>query len=99
MDFVHISEAIKKGSGKVAIRGWVYRERKLKDKVFLVIRDATNIIQCIVSNENIAWEDANKLLIESSVEIEGILEILGFMNTKVQLFKVLKPRVDPHCLR
>ena len=50
MDFVHISEAIKKGSGKVAIRGWVYRERKLKDKVFLVIRDATNIIQCIVSN-------------------------------------------------
>ena len=71
MDFIHISDAINKKKGKVAIRGWVYRERKLKDKVFLVIRDSTNIIQCIISIDNISWEDANKLLIESSVEIEG----------------------------
>lgn len=71
MDFLHISEAIKKGKGKAAIRGWVYRERKLKDKVFLVIRDSTNIIQCIVDDKNKAWNDANKLLIESSVELQG----------------------------
>lgn len=73
MDFIHISEAIKKKKGKVAIRGWVYRERKLKDKVFLVIRDSTNIIQCIIDDKNKSWDDANKLLIESSVEIEGTI--------------------------
>ena len=71
MDFIHISDAIQRKKGKVAIRGWIYRERKLKDKVFLVIRDSTNIIQCIVDDKNKSWNDANKLLIESSVEIEG----------------------------
>lgn len=71
MQFIPIQEAINKKKGEVAIRGWVYRERKLKDKVFLVIRDSSNIIQAIVSNDNSGWDDANKLLIESSVEITG----------------------------
>ncbi len=72
--FLPIQEALKKKSGKVSIHGWVYRERKLKDKVFLVIRDSSNIVQCIVDKEKVSkkeWEDANKLLIESSLEIAG----------------------------
>ena len=69
--FISIKEALKKGEGYVNIRGWVYRERKLSDKVFLVIRDSTDIVQCIVKDNNKGWNDANKLLIESSVEIEG----------------------------
>jgi len=72
--FIPIQEAIKKGKGKVAIHGWIYRERKQKDMVFLVIRDSTNIIQCVIKQDKVSkkeWEDANKLLIESSLEIEG----------------------------
>src|SRR3989344_6630184 len=72
--FISIQEAIKKGKGKVAIHGWIYRERKQKDMVFLVIRDSTNIIQCVIKQDKVSkkeWEDANKLLIESSLEIEG----------------------------
>ncbi len=71
MEFISIKEAISKGKGKVSIHGWVYRERKQKDKVFLVVRDSSEIIQCIVSSDNPDWDDANKLLIESSLEITG----------------------------
>jgi len=69
MKEVTIQEALDKGKGKISIRGWVYRERKQKDMVFLVIRDATNIIQSVVKKDNIdekTWTDVNQLLIESS---------------------------------
>lgn len=72
MNFIKISKALEQKKGNVAIRGWVYRERKLKDKIFLVIRDSSDIIQCIVKSDNKeAFLDANKILIESSVEIQG----------------------------
>jgi len=64
-----IEEALKKGKGKVAIRGWIYRERSLKDKVFLVVRDSTDIVQCVVKGK--FYGKAKELLIESSVKIEG----------------------------
>lgn len=72
--FQKIQEVLDKGKGKVKIRGWIYRGRKMKGKVFLVIRDSSNIIQCVVKQENVSekeWESANKLLLESSVEISG----------------------------
>ena len=72
--FIPIQEALKKSKGKISIRGWIYRERKQKDMVFLVIRDSTNIIQCVVKQDKVSkkeWDDANKLLIESSLELEG----------------------------
>lgn len=72
MKFIQISDALKKGSGKVSIRGWIYRERKQKDKIFLVIRDSSDIIQCVVSRDSKkVWQDADKILIESSVELSG----------------------------
>jgi len=91
--FISIEEAIKKGKGKVNIRGWVYRERKQKDMVFLVIRDSTNIIQCIVKQDKVSkkeWEDANKLLIESSLEIEGELreDKRAPTNYEIQVSKI-----------
>lgn len=74
MKFISIKEAMKKGKGKVAIRGWIYRERGSNKFRFLVVRDYSDIVQCIVKKENVSekmWDDVNKLLVESSVEIEG----------------------------
>ncbi len=74
MKFISIQKALDKKKGKVSIRGWIYRERKLKDKVFLVIRDYSDIVQCIIKKDKVSekiWNDANKLLIESSLEVEG----------------------------
>ncbi len=72
MKFVSIEDALKKKSGKVAIRGWIYRIRKMKDKIFIVMRDSSDIIQCVVSDKKLVKE-ADELLIESSLELEGNL--------------------------
>ena len=57
---------------EVTIRGWVYRKRELRDKIFLVIRDGSGIIQTVVdkSNQQVA-SVASKLNIESSVVLTG----------------------------
>ena len=71
---IPIQQALEQGKGKVSIHGWVYRERKMKDMAFIVLRDSTNILQCVVKQDNVSkeeWEIAEKILIESSVEIEG----------------------------
>ncbi len=70
--FLTIDEALKKG-GNVSLRGWVYRERKSNKFVFIVLRDESNIIQCVISKEKNPefFEDAEKLTIESSIKISG----------------------------
>jgi asparaginyl-tRNA synthetase len=59
---------------RVAIRGWVYRKRESKQTVFLVIRDATNVIQCTVKEGSPAWDEAKKVTIESSLTLEGVVK-------------------------
>ncbi len=73
MKFISIQEAINKKKGKVSVRGWVYRERGSNKFKFIVLRDSTNIIQCVLSRDKFEkqWKDIDGLLIESSVEIEG----------------------------
>lgn len=75
MSFVPISEIL---SGlhtgqKVAVRGWLYRKREGKETIFLVLRDATGIIQCTVKIGSPAWNEAEKVTIESSLKLEGIV--------------------------
>ncbi len=68
-----IKEAIKKK--KARVRGWIHRERKLKDKVFLVLRDSTGVLQCVIKKDKVKfWDVANKLLVESSIELEGVIK-------------------------
>ncbi|MCG2719892.1 MAG: asparagine--tRNA ligase [Nanoarchaeota archaeon] len=71
---ISIQEALDKREGKVKLHGWVYRERKSKQIVFIVLRDSSNIVQCIVKKDIVSeaeWNIAEKILIESAVEIEG----------------------------
>jgi len=71
-----IAEALKKGSEIVNLRGWIYRERKSNKFVFIVLRDESDIIQCVfskVKNPEI-FEKAEKLTIESSVRVTGNLK-------------------------
>lgn len=73
MNFISIQDAMKKGSGTVAVRGWIYRERGSNKMKFIVLRDSTNIIQCVLEREKFEkqWDEIDKLLVESSVEISG----------------------------
>jgi asparaginyl-tRNA synthetase len=75
-NFLSISEAMSKGSGKVAVRGWVYRERGSNQLKFIVLRDSSDIIQCVLKKEKFEnqWSDIDKLKIEASLEIEGAIK-------------------------
>jgi len=73
VSFTPIEDVLDGGheSERVDIRGWVYRKREGKDTIFLVIRDATDVIQCTVKKGSSAWPDAKKVTIESSVALGG----------------------------
>ena len=76
LKYITIEEAIKKKPHTVNLRGWVYRERKSNKFVFIVLRDESDIIQCVISKSKNAelFEKAEKLTIESSVKISGELK-------------------------
>lgn len=72
--FISIKDAIKKGHGLVHIRGWCYRARGSNALRFLVMRDSTDIIQCVVEKANVSeetWNDAQKTDVEASLELSG----------------------------
>ncbi len=75
--YISIRDAMNQADKKVAIHGWVYRERGSKELRFLIIRDSTDIIQCVLKREKFGsqWDKIEKLQIESSVEIEGIIKV------------------------
>lgn len=56
---------------KVAVKGWVYRKRESKELIFLLVRDSTGFIQCTVKKTSPAWNEAERLTIESSLTLEG----------------------------
>ena len=67
----------KKTDKHVKIRGWIYRTRSSGNIVFSVIRDATGTIQTTIKKGSLPdkdFYDAKKALIESSLELEGIVE-------------------------
>ncbi|MBT6402222.1 asparagine--tRNA ligase [Candidatus Woesearchaeota archaeon] len=73
-DFISIQEALNKGKGEVSVRGWAHRERGSNKLKFIVLRDSSNIIQCVIKPENKFWDEAQKVTVESSVEITGTLK-------------------------
>jgi asparaginyl-tRNA synthetase len=68
---VPISEALNKGEGRVTVRGWVYRKRVLKEKIFIVLRDSTGILQLVLPREK--FRVAEDLNLESSLVVTGVL--------------------------
>ena len=58
----------------VRIRGWVYRKREIKYTIFILVRDATGVVQCTVKKESPAWPEADKVTIESSIILEGTVK-------------------------
>lgn len=62
---------------KVLLRGWVYRHRVHGTKIFIVLRDSTGIIQCVVDkgkNNPKIVDIAEKLDLESSIEVIGTVK-------------------------
>ncbi len=59
---------------EVELRGWIYRTRTVGGKVFVVLRDATGVLQVTVTKGEVRpeqFEAAAKALIESAVKAFG----------------------------
>ena len=74
VEFKSIKKAKEQGNGEVAMRGWIYRERGSNKFRFIVLRDSSDIIQCVVDKQSIGEElfaKVKQLQIEASVHIFG----------------------------
>jgi asparaginyl-tRNA synthetase len=66
-----------KTGGVARVRGWIYRTRSSGNIVFIIVRNASGVIQVTVKKGNLPdneFKDAEKALIESSVKIEGVVK-------------------------
>ncbi len=61
---------------EVILKGWVYRIRGSNKRIFLLLRDPSNIIQCVIEKESdeSLYKLAKKITIESSIEISGVVK-------------------------
>ena len=96
-DYSKVEDVFKLPEGdKARIKGWVYRHRAHKDKVFAVVRDSSGIIQVVIpSTEEDAFKEAVSAGIEAAVEAEGVVKIdaraPGGKELHAYYFKVLSP--------
>ena len=51
---------------KVIVKGWVHKIRKLKEFSFVILRDRSGLVQCVIPNDFL-----NNVKLETVVEIEG----------------------------
>jgi len=100
-NFISVQEAIDKKKGEVALHGWIYRERGSNQLKFIVLRDSSNIIQCVFKKEDFSgkqWSEIDKLKLEYSIEISGDVHEdkrapTGF-EVKVKTFRVISGAED-----
>ncbi|KAJ7623396.1 asparaginyl-tRNA synthetase [Roridomyces roridus] len=63
-------------SQRVTVFGWVHRLRAQKDLIFIVLRDGTGYLQCVLSGLAAQTYEALTLIVESSVQLEGTLQVV-----------------------
>ena len=82
MKRVLIKELKKFINEKVLIQGWIYKVRKLKNITFIIIRDRSGLVQCVIENSKF---DINSISLESVVSILGLVKE---SNNKLNPFEV-----------
>ncbi|KAG9119216.1 hypothetical protein FRC07_005848, partial [Ceratobasidium sp. 392] len=61
-------------SKRISVSGWVHRLRQQKGLTFIVLRDGTGYLQCVLSGQLAQTYDALVLMTESTVRIIGTLQ-------------------------
>lgn len=74
VEFLSVSEAMKKKKGKVYVRGWVHNTRVLGEVGFLVLKDSTGMIQITAHRKKVSkkvFEMIDGISRESVVSVKG----------------------------
>lgn len=75
-------------NNKVNIQGWVCKVRKLKSISFVILRDRSGLVQCIVDNSKIDI---------SNISLESVVSIIGEVkesNNKLNLFEIVVEDIE-----
>jgi asparaginyl-tRNA synthetase len=71
-----IQELGRHEGASVVVRGWVQTTRAHGKVAFVVVRDGTGIVQCVVARNEVpeaAWQLVQELTLESSVHVTGVV--------------------------
>lgn len=74
---MYIEEAKNFVGQEVEIKGWLYNSRSSGKVQFLLVRDGTGIMQCVISQNDVGerlFKDAEKVTQESSLIVKGIVK-------------------------
>jgi asparaginyl-tRNA synthetase len=74
VDFHYISDLRRHVGEAVTLKGWLYNKRGSKSLFFLVLRDGSGMVQCVVNQSEVdaeSWEAADAATQESALEIRG----------------------------
>ncbi len=72
---VPIEKAHQSIGKEVTIRGWIYRKRSSGGKAFVVLRDVSGTVQCVVDKAKVGekeWKAIDDAYLESSAIIKGV---------------------------
>lgn len=102
-DFVSIKSIFGEGveGREVRVRGWVYRKRVVGKKAFVVLRDASGVVQCVVEKEGVderTWSQVEEAGIESAVKVAGVVRrdarAPGGYEIRVRRFELVSKAED-----
>lgn len=86
---------------EVLIQGWLYNSRSSGKVIFLLVRDGTGIIQCVVSRADVTEEEfslAEEITQESSLEVYGLVRAdqraPGGYELLVKRLRLLQKAID-----
>ncbi len=95
MQEFRIEEAGKYTGKEVTIKGWLYNKRSSGKIKFLLVRDGSGIMQCVVLKNSVSpekFELAEKIGLETSLKIRGIIKeeprAIGGYEMEVKDFEV-----------
>ncbi len=75
--YLSIKQAIEKASGKAELRGWIYNKRVKGKIAFIVLRDGTGLLQCVLDASKLGEKtikEIDALDREASVILQGTLK-------------------------
>lgn len=97
----YVKDLSKHEGASVTLKGWLYNKRSSGKLKFLILRDGTGYVQCVVFKGNVSpelFELADQLTQEASFEITGTVRAearsVGGYELDVTDLKLIAPSVD-----
>ncbi|MDV3143206.1 MAG: aspartate--tRNA ligase [Sweet potato little leaf phytoplasma] len=64
---------LKNQGEQVFLKGWIARKRNLSNKMFLMLRDFSGLIQLVIEQNHKQYSEISKIPIETVVEVKGLV--------------------------